>query len=263
MRSGATPMTGPLKAVDGSSGSPGVQFGSAASTGLYKTASGIGVAVGGTKVAEFGAGGLIGGARFIGELIPFTGSTAPALTVLPFGQTLNRADYPDLWAFAQSEIAAGNTSFNNGNGTTTFGILDARGRVPVAWDKMGGTAAGLVTTAGSGVDGTVIGAKGGAETHTLTTTQLASHQHNAFINDPQHAHTGTIPFTVSGNISAGGGPNLTAALVSQALTIQNAATGVRVWDGVNMDRTSLAGGGAAHNNMQPSLVCNFLLFAGA
>lgn len=54
-----------------------------------------------------------------------------------FGQTLPRAAFPDLWTFAQAEIAAGNTLHANGNGTTTFGIPDMRGRVRAAKDNMG------------------------------------------------------------------------------------------------------------------------------
>src|SRR6185437_52892 len=111
-------------------------------TGFFKTANGIGVSVGGTKVAEFTAGGV---SRYLGELIPYTGLTAPALTVLPYGQTLSRTTYADLWAFAQTEIAAGSAFYTNGDGTTTFGIGDMRGRVPAGKDDMGGISAGRLT----------------------------------------------------------------------------------------------------------------------
>ena len=38
---------------------------------------------------------------------------------------------------ASAEIAAGNTLYTNGNGTTTFGIPDMRGRMRAAKDNMG------------------------------------------------------------------------------------------------------------------------------
>lgn len=266
MRSGATPMTGPLKHANGSESAPAVTFNSASGTGLYKTAGGVGVSVNGAKVAEFTSSGLLG-VRYIGELIPYTGTTAPALTVMPYGQTLNRADYPDLWSFAQNEIAAGNVSYNNGNGTTTFGILDARGRVPAAWDKMGGTAAGRLTTDGSGIDGTIIGSVGGEQSHILTTPEIASHFHSAGISDPAHAHPYHLSNTSNPSVATflggdgttvGGGTNGAGDIVIDAAT-----TGVRVNSPNGLDTTYSAGGGGAHNNTQATFVCNFLLFAGA
>jgi microcystin-dependent protein len=71
--------------------------------------------------------------------------------------------YAALWAFAQIEIANGSTLYNNGDGATTFGIPDMRGRLPIGWDTMGGTASGRLTTAGSAVDGTTLGSSGGAQ----------------------------------------------------------------------------------------------------
>ena len=106
MRTGAAPMTGPLKIADGSVGSPGLAFNTDTTSGIYKTANGLGVSVGGVKVAEFTSSGL---SRMIGELIPWTRLSAPSGWVLPYGQTLSRTTYADLWAIAQTEIAGGNT----------------------------------------------------------------------------------------------------------------------------------------------------------
>jgi hypothetical protein len=100
-RSGAAPMAGALKLANGTVSAPGVSFNSASGSGLYKTTDGFGVAINGAQVAEFTAGGLTKGSRYIGELISWTGKTAPARCVLPYGQTLSRTTYADLWAFAQ------------------------------------------------------------------------------------------------------------------------------------------------------------------
>lgn len=253
MRSGAAPMTGPLKITDGSVGSPSVQLANGSSTGLYKTTNGIGISIAGTKVAEFAPGGMISGARWIGELVPFTGLTAPALTVLPFGQTLSRTTYADLWAFAQAEIAAGNTFYNNGNGSTTFGIGDMRGRVVAGKDNMGGTSASRLGS-GAGFGGVanpaILGAAAGSETHALTTAQLAVHSHPNFLTDPGHSHT---YFEDDGGSFHAGGTfggiqiqHLTGASVTN-ITITNAS----------------AGSGAEHNNVQPTMITNYVLFAGA
>jgi microcystin-dependent protein len=260
MRSGAAPMTGPLKAVDGSTGSPAVQFSNAASTGFYKSANGIGVSIGGTKVAEFGPGGIASGARWIGELIPFSGRFAPALTVLPFGQTLSRTTYPDLWEFAQAEIAGGNIFYNNGDGATTFGIGDMRGRVVAAKDNMGGTPAGVLTgvtfTTGNG---TVEGSRGGASTHTLIAAQLPAISSNVSVN---------VSGSISGSTDSVMKPGASGLGVTGSSGFQTNLGGAATVSGsfsgsgsgvANSNNT----GGGAHNNTQPTMICNYLLFAGA
>jgi microcystin-dependent protein len=251
-RNGSAPMTAPLKHADGVVGAPAITFGSAPTTGLYKTANGIGVAVGGAKVAEFVGGGVLG-ARVIGELVPFTGGTPPPLFVFPFGQNLSRAAYPDLWAFAQGEIAAGSLFYNNGDGVSTFGIADMRGRVPANRD----TAAGRLTTAGGGVDGATLGSVGGNQSHTLTLAQLptgiASSGNNAISVSSanpvvKNANLGINPGAASGTaVWFGGQASIEASSnPSQAINV-----------------TSNNTGGAAHFNTQPTIVTNYMLFAGA
>ena len=251
MRSGAAPMTGPLKAVDGSVGSPAVQFSNGTSTGLYKTANGIGVSVGGTQVAEFAAGGLTAGALPVGTLLPYSATTAPANWVLPYGQTLSRATYPALWALAQIEIAAGNTFYNNGNGSTTFGIGDMRGRVPAGADAMGGSAASRLTASGFGA-AAALGATGGAETVTLVTANLP-------------------PYTPTGSVSTSGTTNLEIRAINGSTTTQNVYGPGGTSGTVNVPFvatsvfTGTAQGGTSTpvKNVQPTQIVNFLLFAGA
>lgn len=250
-RSGAAPMTGPLKVVDGSAGSPSVQFSNAASTGFYKTTNGIGVSVGGTKVAEFGAGGMISGARWIGELVPFTGLTAPALTVFPQGQTLSRTTYAALWAFAQTEIAAGNTFYNNGDGSTTFGVGDLRGRVPAGMDPSGS----ILTSFSISPNANTLGATGGTQAHVLTEAELAPHLHNSGISDPGHAHDmNGLSGGSQVQIASQGGPPV---LQSSGSTVTKSAT-----TGITLNNAS-AGSGNGHNNVQPTIITNYVLFAGA
>jgi microcystin-dependent protein len=248
-RSGAAPMTGPLKVVDGSVGSPAIQFSNAPSTGFYRTTNGFGLSINGTKVAEFGPGGIVSGARWIGELVPFTGLTAPPLTVFPFGQTLSRTTYADLWTFAQAEIAAGNTFYNNGDGSATFGIGDMRGRVAAASDAMGGNGAGRLTF------GSALGSTAGTETITLSASQIPAHSHPNTLTDPGHAHpiwfgngSGTHPVVTLGPqsiIEGAGDP------------IQGATTGIIINNANN------TGGGGSHSNLQPTIITNYVLFAGA
>jgi microcystin-dependent protein len=121
--------------------------------------------------------------------LPYTGRTAPDGWVFFNGQTLTRATYPALWTFAEAEIAAGNTLYGVGNGTTTFTVGSIKGRIAVAKDDMGGTAAaGLITSAESGLDGLTLGASGGAQSVTLTSAKIPSHTHTAtsVVTDPGH-----------------------------------------------------------------------------
>lgn len=252
MRSGAAPMTGTLKLVDGSAGAPAVQFNSDGTTGFYKTADGIGVAVDGVKVTEFTANGI---PRMIGEIVVWARISAPTGFVFPYGQTLSRSTYAALWAIAQTEISGGNTFFNNGNGSTTFGIGDLRGRVIAGRDNMGGSAAGRLTSAG-GVSGTTLGASGGVQTVSLTYGQLPSATLSVNIPAGQGGHNHPSVITGGSYSAFNGGENFT---VVSGLTVGN--TGGAALPAMS-GTASLAGSGQAHSNVQPTFVCNFLLCVG-
>jgi microcystin-dependent protein len=258
MRSGVAPLTGPLKIVDGSVGSPAVKFSSDGTTGLYKTADGFGVSVGGDQVAEFTSDG-ISGVRFIGELIPYTGLTAQPRTVFPYGQTLSRTTYAALWAFAQIEISAGNSFYNNGNGTTTFGIGDCRGCVVAGKDDMGGTPANRLPSSGA-VDGTVLGYVGGTDRHTLSAAQIPSITSSGSNSISVQSIQSGIPFSTS-NTGSGQASTGTSNMPYFAGSIS-----ISKIDSTGNNSISVASNntsGQAHNNVQPTIVGNFLLFAGA
>jgi microcystin-dependent protein len=257
-RDGTAAMSGALQFAPGTVNAPGAVFSTDVTSGFYKTTSGIGVAVGGVKVAEFLSGGVVG-ARELGELVAFSGTAAPsALWVLPFGQTLSRTTYAALWVFAQAEIANGNTFYNNGDGSTTFGIGDMRGRLPIAWDSMGGTAAGRVTTAGSGVNGAVLGSAGGAQNVTLAQANLPN-----------------VNLTFTGSV---GTANSTAGFVGNGAALSGPVAsggGAQCWDGgseTGVTSTFIPAGTisslngnvtqTATNNLSPVMVTNYILFAG-
>ena len=257
MRTGAAPMTGPLKLVDGSPSSPSVQFNSASSTGFYVTPNGIGISVGGVKVAEFNAGGV---SRYLGELIPITVLTPPSFTVLPYGQTLSRTTYADMWAVAQTEIAAGNIFYNNGDGSTTFGIGDMRGRVPAGKDNMGGSAAGRLTTT---VTSSAIGGTGGGQNITISQSNLPA------VSPTFTGTSGTVTVaTDSTNVIEGSLANETAGTSSFNFDKIVGGTGFassKVSRGTFTPAGTISalGSGAPITNIQPTLVCNYLLYVGA
>jgi microcystin-dependent protein len=115
---------------------------------------------------------------------------------------------------------------------------------------MGGSSANRLTGLSGGVNGDTFGAAGGAETHTLTTAQLASHTHVNVLNDPGHTHT-----TDASKLAAGAGIASGANFSSGGSTVAAATTGVTITN-------VAAGSGDAHNNVQPTLILNYIIFAG-
>jgi len=110
----------------------------------------------------------------VGEIRLYAGGTAPANWALCQGQELARATYPDLDALLDAE----GYPYGNGDGSTTFNLPDARGRVPVG------------AGAGAGLTSRALGDEGGAETHTLTEAQMPAHTHSMPL-----ATIGTSPAT--------------------------------------------------------------------
>jgi microcystin-dependent protein len=123
----------------------------------------------------------------IGMITAFAGATAPTGWQLCYGQAISRTTYANLFAVL-------GTTYGHGDSSTTFNLPDLRGRTVAGVDNMGGTDAGRLTTANS------LGTAMGAETVTLTTSDIPSHSHtptvtnNAVTSGNQsadHSHTFT------------------------------------------------------------------------
>lgn len=250
LKSGNAPMTGQLLLAQGIPGVGGVGFNNAPGYGLFKTTNGVGIYIGGALVTEFTATGVLKSSRYIGELIPWSRLTAPALCVLPIGQTLSRVTYADLWAVAQVEIAGGNTFYNNGDGSTTFGVGDLRGRVLAAMD--GGT--GRLTTAGGGVDGLTLGAAGGAQSRVILTANLPAYTPAGLITDGTIAISGGTAGAVAGTTAVAAAGHAFADVGAAIAASQSGTTFAGTPQGGVSSPVQIA---------QPTFVTNFALFAGA
>jgi Microcystin-dependent protein len=117
------------------------------------------------------------------------------------------------------------TTFGAGDGSTTFTLPDLRGRTIIGKDDMGGAAASRVTAAISGIAGATLGAGGGDQRMQI------------------HAHAYSGIFVTGGN------------------TQTNIQTGGQWW--VNNGLSTADQGAGGSQNMQPSLVLNHIIYAGA
>jgi microcystin-dependent protein len=114
-----------------------------------------------------------------------------------------------------------------------------------------------VAGSGSGLTARALGVNAGAETVTLTTSEMPSHYHGASIYDPGHAH-GMSVIAYNSSSSTGGGA-FSIPAVSLLSSTNNATTGVRVNSANGLDTTASAGTGGAHANVQPSVFLNVMV----
>jgi microcystin-dependent protein len=115
-----------------------------------------------------------------------------------------------------------------GNGTTNFALPNLQSRVPLHWGQ------------GAGLPPVSLGQVGGTETHTLLTTEMPGHTHQATAN--------------SGATNAGPAVNNNWCTEASNAYTTNAPTG-----SMNATAVGNAGSGQPHNNIQPYLTVNFCI----
>jgi len=196
----------------------------------------------------------------IGTMVAWPGVTVPDEWHLCDGSVLNRLDYPGLYN-------AIGTIYNTGGETASqFRLPDVRGRAVFGRDNMGGTTAGRLTSAGSGVDGLTLGARGGSEFH-------QAHSHT--VTDPTHFHTLSITGSGAhyhfgpisgvfygegsgGNNYAGGATSFQQSGAEGTGTHTHTGTADSVGTGISIATT----GAGSSQNMPPALVTNIIIYTG-
>lgn len=158
---------------------------------------------------------------FVGEIRMFAGNFAPRSWAFCDGQVLAVSQNDALFSLLGT--------IYGGDGRTTFGLPDLRGRIPIH----AGT--------GPGLSPRRLGEKGGAEQVTLTVNQLSSHTH------PYKAST-----TIADKTAPAG--NAAAQLNAAELYFPADPT-------INLAATAITatGGGQSHTNLQPFLCIHFII----
>jgi microcystin-dependent protein len=167
---------------------------------------------------------------YVGQIMIIGCNFAPAGWMTCAGQLLPISEYETLFQLIGTTYG--------GDGQSTFGLPDLRGRVPV---HMG---------TGNGLSTYVIGQASGVESVTLNTQQIPSHNHamlavnsDATLNNPKGALLA----------NEGGSGKAQVSLYAP-------------WDNTPANMTtflpgsiSITGGNQPHENRQPLLVLNYII----
>jgi microcystin-dependent protein len=145
---------------------------------------------------------------------------------------------PQGWAFCDGQLLAVSQNdalfsllgtIYGGDGRTTFGLPDLRGRIPIHAGH------------GPGLSERRLGAKGGAEKVTLTVNQMPSHSH------PLSASTDAATL-----------PNPSGAVLATSNVIE-LYSGDPADSNLNANAVTSVGGSRSHTNEMPFLCVHFIV----
>ena len=165
---------------------------------------------------------------FVGEIRMFAGNFAPKGWAFCDGQLLAVSSNDALFSLLGT--------IYGGDGRTTFGLPDLRGRIPIH------------AGSGPGLSPRRLGTKSGAETETLTASQVPSHTHT--VNASNQAGTAASP---AGHYPA----NTSSGAVTTQYDVPVRASSTLVQ--FNSGAVQTVGGSRSHSNMQPFLCINFII----
>ncbi len=157
---------------------------------------------------------------FVGEIRMFAGNFAPRGWAFCDGQLLAVSQNDALFSLLGT--------IYGGDGRTTFGLPDLRGRIPIH------------AGSGPGLSQRRLGAKSGTEKVTLTINQVPSHTHNVVATNSQGTERNP-----SGNIMARSGGDIYRQATPNGTMATSTLTNV--------------GGSQSHTNLMPALCIHFII----
>lgn len=186
---------------------------------------------------------------YLAMIIMFGGNFAIMGTALCYGQIMAISQNTALFSLL-------GTTFG-GNGTSTFGLPDLRGRVPVG------------TGQGNGLSNYILGQIGGVETVTLAINQMPQHTHTfdatQLVSTPAAsiaAATTNIPgpTLVPAKLpTQGAGPTASVIKGYAPVDVPNATTLSADAITTKNPPIAIAGGSQPHENMMPYLGISYLI----
>lgn len=195
-----------------------------------------------------------GSEPMIGTMCVFAGNFAPSGYALADGQLLSIASNTALFSILGTTYG--------GDGETTFGLPDARGRALIGARQ------------GPGLDSYSLGEKGGLERVSLSISQLPSHNHSAATSVTNtldadgiatlHANNGSSTETDPENNALGDSPNREEIYTpdSPNVDMHTGSISLSITGSVNSLATTdigNTGGGTGHENRMPYLAVNWMI----
>lgn len=198
----------------------------------------------------------------VGAIFPFAGITPPAGYLFCDGSEKRRVDYPRLFAVIEYAYGAPNTLL----GYNTFKLPDLRGRFVLPKlnmdnaDSIPAAPSGATTIdAGGGPPGdtvnritsasaSILGAKSGQETVTLSVSNLPDHKHNLKSNDNKQFSIVRNDTVLPGDTNVTYGPGPTAVNAMQYLPNSGSVDSLTLGEAVNM--------------VNPFITMNYIIYAG-
>jgi microcystin-dependent protein len=159
---------------------------------------------------------------FIGEIKMFAGNFAPRTWAFCDGQLLAISQNSALFSILGTTYG--------GDGRTTFGLPDLRGRAAIG------------PRSGPGLSHYDLGQKGGVETVALTTNQMPAHNHY-----------------IRAVTSAGNSPSPSGRLLADSAAFDNEFSNATPNTSMSSTMVANEGGSLAHENRQPFLALNYII----
>jgi microcystin-dependent protein len=173
----------------------------------------------------------------IGTVIIFAGNFAPRNWMFCQGQLLPISNYQSLFSILGTTYG--------GDGRTTFALPDLRGRAPLGQGQ------------GYGLSNRPLGHRGGEERHLLNFTEMPAHYHSLTSSDVN------LNVSIGVNNDEGETANPSGATIGMnANDVFNEEDPTGNLGGVNSSisgNTTIEGGSASHNNMQPWISMNYVI----